>query len=92
MATRMIDDCAATISPAGRSSDKTALRQQDEGALFRQLPIGNTFCRIYNERNAEFLLLQMTDEQELQRIDSEVSAIAQSSAHLFLFAAVPVKN
>ena len=34
----------------------------------------------------------MTDEHELQNMDSEVEAIAQGSAHSFLFAAVPVKS
>ena len=48
-------------------------------------------CYVYGEYNAEYLLLQMTDEHELQSMDSEVSAIAQSS-HKFLFAAIPVTN
>ncbi len=48
-------------------------------------------CYVYGEHNAEYLLLQMTDEHELQSTDSEVSAIAQS-AHHFLFAAIPVTN
>ena len=48
-------------------------------------------CYVYGEHNAEYLLLQMTDEHELQSMDSEVSAIAQSS-HKFLFAAIPVTN
>ena len=34
----------------------------------------------------------MADEPELQHMDNEVSAIAQGSAHSFLFAAVPVKS
>ena len=34
----------------------------------------------------------MTDEHELQNMDSEVEAIAQGSAHSFLFAAVLVKS
>ena len=37
------------------------------------------------------LLLQMTGEHELQSMESEVTAIAQS-AHLFLFAAIPVES
>ena len=55
------------------------------------MQIGNRPCRIYGEANAECLLLQMTDEHELQSMDSEVSAIAQSN-HKFLFAAIPVTN
>ena len=58
----------------------------------KQVQIGNRPCRIYGEAHTEYLLLQMTGEHELQNIDSEVSAIAQSSAHSFLFAAVPVKS
>ena len=48
-------------------------------------------CYVYGEQNAEYLLLQMTDEHELQSMDNEVAAIAQSN-HKFLFAAVPVTN
>ena len=56
------------------------------------LKFGDRPCRIYGTDCAEYLLLQMTDEHELQNMDSEVEAIAQGSAHSFLFAAVPVKN
>ena len=56
------------------------------------LKFGDRPCRIYGADCAEYLLLQMTDEHELQNMDSEVEAIAQGSAHSFLFAAVPVKN
>lgn len=55
------------------------------------IQIGSRFCRIYGEANAEYLLLQMTDEHELQSMDNEVASIAQSN-HKFLFAAVPVSN
>ena len=55
------------------------------------MQIGNRPCRIYGEAHAEYLLLQMTGEHELQSMESEVTAIAQS-AHHFLFAAVPVKS
>ena len=48
-------------------------------------------CYVYNKSNAEYLLLQMTDAHELQNMDNEVSAIAQSS-HKFLFATIPVEN
>ena len=57
----------------------------------KQVQIGDRPCRIYGEVHAEYLLLQMTGEHELQSMESEVAAIAQS-AHHFLFAAVPVKN
>ena len=53
--------------------------------------IGNRPCRIYGEPHAEYLLLQMTGEHELQSMESEVTAIAQS-AHHFLFAAIPVES
>ena len=48
-------------------------------------------CYVYGEANAEYLLFQMADEHELQNMDSEVAAIAQSK-HRFLFAAIPVMN
>ena len=53
------------------------------------LKFGDRPCRIYGTDCAEYLLLQMTDEHELQHMDNEISAIAQGSAHSFLFAAVP---
>ena len=55
------------------------------------MQIGNRLCRIYSEAHAEYLLLQMTGEHELQSMDGEVASIAQS-AHHFLFAAVPVES
>ena len=57
----------------------------------KQVQIGNRPCRIYGTDCAEYLLLQMTDEHELQNMDSEVEAIAQSGRN-FLFAAIPVKS
>ena len=56
------------------------------------MQIGDRPCRIYGADCAEYLLLQMTDEHELQRMDNEVAAIAQGAAHPFLFAAVPVES
>lgn len=53
----------------------------------KQVQIGDRPCRIYGVDCAEYLLLQMTDEHELQRMDNEVAAIAQGAAHPFLFAA-----
>ena len=53
--------------------------------------IGNKPCRIYGEPHAEYLLLQMTGEHELQSMDHEVTVIAQSSWN-FLFAAIPVES
>ena len=55
------------------------------------MQIGNRPCRIYGGANAEYLLLQMTGEHELQSMDYEVAAIAQSSRN-FLFAALPVES
>ena len=55
------------------------------------MQIGNRSCRIYGGANAEYLLLQMTGEHELQSMDYEVAAIAQSSRN-FLFAAIPVES
>lgn len=48
------------------------------------MQIGNTPCRIYGGANAEYLLLQMTGEHELQSMDYEVAAIAQSSQNFCL--------
>ena len=53
--------------------------------------IGNRPCRIYGEAHAEYLLLQMTGEHELQSMDDEVAAIAQSDRK-YLFAAIPVES
>ena len=55
------------------------------------MQLRNRPCRIYGEAHAKYLLLQMTGEHELQSMESEVAAIAQS-AHHFLFAAIPVKS
>ena len=55
------------------------------------MQIGNRPCRIYGEPHAEYLLLQMTGEHELQSMDHEVAAIAQSNRK-YLFAAIPVES
>ena len=55
------------------------------------MQIGDRPCRIYGEAHAEYLLLQMTGEHELQSMDHEVTVIAQSSWN-FLFAAIPVES
>ena len=55
------------------------------------MQIGNRPCRICGEAYAEYLLLQMTGEHELQSMESEIAAIAQS-AHHFLFAAILVES
>ena len=55
------------------------------------MQIGNKPCLIYGEAHAEYLLLQMTGEHELQSMDYEVSVIAQNSRN-FLFAAIPVES
>ena len=55
------------------------------------MQIGNRPCRICGEAYAEYLLLQMTGEHELQSMDHEMAMIAQSSRN-FLFAAIPVES
>lgn len=55
------------------------------------MQIGSRPCRIYGEAYAEYLLLQMTGEHELQSMNYEVAAIAQSSRK-YLFAAIPVES
>lgn len=60
--------------------------------IAKQVQIGNRTCHIYGTDRAEYLLLQMTDEHELQHMDNEVASIAQGAAHPFLFAAVPVES
>ena len=66
--------------------------QEATAVTATQVQIGGRPCRIYGTDCAEYLLLQMADEHELQSMDSEVEAIAQSSERPFLFAAVPVKS
>ena len=65
--------------------------REDVAVTAQTIQIRNRPCRIYGEAHAEYLLLQMTGEHELQSMDSEVAAIAQS-AHHFLFAAIPVES
>ena len=65
--------------------------REDAAVTAQTMQIGNRPCRIYGEPHAEYLLLQMTGEHELQSMESEITAIAQSSHH-FLFAAVPVES
>ena len=65
--------------------------REDAAVTAQTMQIGNKPCRIYGEPHAEYLLLQMTGEHELQSMDGEVAAIAQS-AHHFLFAAIPVES
>ena len=65
--------------------------REDAAMTAQTMQIGNRPCRIYGEAHTEYLLLQMTGEHELQSMESEVTAIAQS-AHHFLFAAIPVES
>lgn len=58
----------------------------------KQVQIGDRPAVFTVQTAPEYLLLQMTDEHELQRMDNEVAAIAQGAAHPFLFAAVPVES
>ena len=53
--------------------------REDVEVTAQTMPIGNRSCRIYGEAHAEYLLLQMTGEHELQSMDDEVAAIAQSN-------------
>ena len=71
--------------------DSSKIFQEAVAVTAKQVQIGDRPCRIYGEPHAEYLLLQMTGEHELQSMDSEVAAIAQS-AHHFLFAAIPVES
>ena len=71
--------------------DSSKIFQEAVAVTAKQVQIGDRPCRIYGEAHAEYLLLQMTGEHELQSMESEVAAIAQS-AHHFLFAAIPVKS
>ena len=71
--------------------DSSKIFQEAVAVTAKQVQIGDRPCRIYGEAHAEYLLLQMTGEHELQSMESEVAAIAQS-AHHFLFAAVPVES
>ena len=71
--------------------DSSKIFQEAVAVTAKQVQIGDRPCRIYGEAHAEYLLLQMTGEHELQSMESEVAAIAQS-AHRFLFAAIPVES
>ncbi len=71
--------------------DSSKIFQEAAAVTAKQVQIGDRPCRIYGEAHAEYLLLQMTGEHELQSMESEVTAIAQS-AHHFLFAAIPVES
>ena len=70
--------------------DSSKIFQEDAAVTAQTMQIGNRPCRIYGEAHAEYLMLQMTGEHELQSMDNEVNAIAQSSRN-FLFAAIPVE-
>ena len=72
--------------------DSSKIFQEAVAVTAKQVQIGDRPCRIYGADCAEYLLLQITDEHELQRMDNEVAAIAQGAAHPFLFAAVPVES
>lgn len=56
------------------------------------LQIQNRTCRIYGTASAEYLLLQMVDEQDLAGMEREVEAIHRQTTQPFLLAAVQVKN
>ena len=71
--------------------DSSKIFQEAAAVTAKQVQIGDRPCRIYGEAHAEYLLLQMTGEHELQSMESEVTAIAQSAPH-FLFAAIPVES
>ena len=53
--------------------------------------IDGSSCYVYGKSDAAYLLLQMTDEHELQSMDNEVAAIAQSAPQ-FLFAAISITD
>ena len=72
--------------------DSSKIFQEAVAVTAKQVQIGDRPCRIYGADCDEYLLLQMTDEHELQRMDNEVAAIAQGAAHPFLFAAVSVES
>ena len=53
------------------------------------LKFGDRPCCIYGTDCAEYLLLQMTGEHELQSMDSEVAAIAQGTLRFLTEQAIP---
>ena len=65
--------------------------REDVAVTAQTMQIGSRPCRIYGEAHAEYLLLQMTGEHELQSMDDEVAAIAQSNRK-YLFAAIPAES
>ena len=56
------------------------------------LQIQNRTCRIYGTASAEYLLLQMANEQDLAGMERETEAIRRQAAHTFLLVAVQVEN
>lgn len=56
------------------------------------LQIQNRICHVYGDTGAEYLLLQMADENDLSGMEQEVEAIRQQTAQPFLLAAVQVEN
>ena len=65
--------------------------REDVAVTAQTMQIGSRPCRIYAKAHAEYLLLQMTGEHELQSMDHEVAAIAQSNRK-YLFVAIPVES
>ena len=65
--------------------------REDVAVTAQTMQIGSRPCRIYGEAHAEYLLLQMTGEHELQSMDDEVAASAQSNRK-YLFAAIPAES
>ena len=49
--------------------------REDVAVTAQTMLIRNRPCRIYGEAHAEYLLLQMTGEHELQSIDHNIDAL-----------------
>ena len=56
------------------------------------LQIQDRICHIYGEGNAEYLLLQMADEHDLEGMEREEAAIKRHTSRPFLLAAIQVEN
>ena len=57
-----------------------------------EIELAGKVCRIYGEKNAQFLLIQPVDDHDLSEMDQETEEIAARTGVPFLLAAVPVTD
>lgn len=57
-----------------------------------ELSIGNKLCTIYSDNNPAFLLIQPTDQRELESLDNEIEHINSLTDSPFVLAAFEITN